>query len=424
MASAGTVYLLQSAICFMRISLRSEDPRLRASIRALVEDLQPPCFFVEQSSQLGCEADLELCDYEPDHQSDLNGWDTASNLVLLVQRQHLVRLQEELRGPPVSILLKPISAAALKALVESRSRGVHGSRSDPGYEQNEADLLQYLLQVNLKLQEFDQDRTNFLARAVHDFRAPLTALHGYCGLLVGLKLGSLNSGQIELLERMQHSIKRLSRMASAMFELSVGKHVERKPHFEMVDIEECVQQALHDVLPLADEKQIALSVQIDRPPVPPFWEAAQIEQVLVNLIENACRFTPRYGSIEVKGYPVTMDGSGESAAAVSSSASWFDSSAVAAYRIDVRDSGPGITAQFLPVIFEEYTSYSGGKDRSGGGLGLAICRMIVVAHGGTIWAESSTQGAVFSFVLPLHENLSQNGSTSHSTRSLSVTAAG
>jgi signal transduction histidine kinase len=420
-----TVLLLQSSDLLMRISLRSEDQHLRASIRALVEDLQPPCSFIEQSSQKpGCEADLELCDYEPDHHSDVNGWDTAANLVLLVQRQHLVRLQEELRGPPVSILLKPVSAAALKALVESRSRGAHGTRTDPGYEQNEADLLQYLLQANLKLQEFDQDRTNFLARAVHDFRAPLTALHGYCGLLVGLKLGSLNPGQIELLERMQHSVKRLSRMASAMFELSVGKHVERKPHLEIVDIEQCVQQALHDVLPLADEKQIALSVQVDRPPIPPFWEAAQIEQVLVNLVENACRFTPRYGSIEVKGYPIMMDGTGESGAPVSNSITRFDSSAVAAYRIDVRDSGPGIAAQFLPMIFEEYTSYSGGKDRSGGGLGLAICRMIVVAHGGTIWAESSTQGAVFSFVLPLHENLSQNGSTSHNIRSLSMTAAG
>jgi signal transduction histidine kinase len=68
--------------------------------------------------------------------------------------------------------------------------------------------------------------------------------------------------------------------------------------------------------------------------------------------------------------------------------------------VDIRDSGPGIPAEHLDRIFEEYTSYSGGQDRSGGGLGLAICRLILSRHGGRIWAESSSEGAVFSFVLP------------------------
>jgi signal transduction histidine kinase len=409
----------------LRLTLHSDDERLRASLRALIEDLRPQCSLVglpgqERGTGVGQESELELWDYDSDQGVRLNGWNRESPVVFLVRRQHLAHLQEELQGFAASILLKPIDPIALKTVIELRSRAVRGSSVDPGNGQTGSDLLQYLLQANLKLQEFNQDRTNFLARAVHDFRAPLTALHGYCGLLVEQKLGSLNSAQIELLERMQLSVKRVSRMTSAMFELSVGKQLERKPRLEAVDVEQCVQQALHDVLPVVDEKQIALSVQIDRPTVPPRWETGQIVQVLVNLVENACRFTPRYGSIEVRGYPIVFNTPGDPM----DTATRSTASAVASFRIDVRDSGSGIEPQFLPFIFEEYTSYSGGRDRSCGGLGLAICRMIVVAHGGKIWADSSARGTVFSVVLPLHENLFQNNTIDPNPKQMIASAVG
>ncbi len=70
------------------------------------------------------------------------------------------------------------------------------------------------------------------------------------------------------------------------------------------------------------------------------------------------------------------------------------------YRVDVSDTGPGIPEEHKNNIFEEYTSYSGSQDRSCGGLGLAICRMIVAHHKGVIWADNSQGGAVFSFVIP------------------------
>jgi K+-sensing histidine kinase KdpD len=62
----------------------------------------------------------------------------------------------------------------------------------------------------------------------------------------------------------------------------------------------------------------------------------------------------------------------------------------------------------LENIFEEYTSYSGGQDRSGGGLGLAICRMIVTQHEGQVWAENTGRGPMFSFTLPAHPQLEQS----------------
>jgi K+-sensing histidine kinase KdpD len=74
------------------------------------------------------------------------------------------------------------------------------------------------------------------------------------------------------------------------------------------------------------------------------------------------------------------------------------------YRVDICDAGAPIPEDRLGRIFEEYTSYAGGRDRSGGGLGLAICRMIIAQHDGRIWAENTDSGPMFSFVLPIRDS--------------------
>jgi len=263
-------------------------------------------------------------------------------------------------------------------------------------------MLQCLIQANLQLQEYDQDRTNFLARAVHDFRAPLTATGGYCGLLLSEALGPLTDNQKEVLRRMQHSTKRLSRMASAMFELSVGRHVKRQPDLRQADIQECVEQALHEVAPFIDGKNLSLAVELDREAGTLHLEPGQIEQVLINLLDNACKFTPKSGSIEIRGAPFFWDRrTMHLSPAARTERRYEERQAPNSYRMDIRGSGPRIPRAHLEKIFEEYTSYAGGQDRSGGGLGLAICRMIINAHEGRVWAENTEQGPRFSFVLPV-----------------------
>jgi two-component system sensor histidine kinase KdpD len=118
--------------------------------------------------------------------------------------------------------------------------------------------------------------------------------------------------------------------------------------------------------------------------------------VLVNLLENSCKFTPRNGSIEVRGYPVLWE--------PGTNGTVYDpllGEPANGYRIDIFDSGPGVSAILAEKIFEQYASYSGSGDRSGGGLGLAICRAILSAHKGKIWASPSQDGGRLSFVLPL-----------------------
>lgn len=362
----------------------------------------------------------------PDDSSapDLVIWDCDSNVPLprelnfeqernnlfLVSRKKMAVLLERLPMAAVAILLKPVNKATLRAFLEhavarhekNRATDVDSLRADRD------EILQCLLHANLKLQEYDQDRTNFLARAVHDFRAPLTAVDGYCGLVLGQQLGPITEEQQEVLERMQHSIKRLSRMATAMFQLSVGRQVEKRPNLQKGDIEACIDQAMHEIAPFGEAKHIHLTLQMMRPPQALFFDREQIEQVLINLLDNACKFTPKYGTIEVRGYPYFWERRAKLKTAITNGERRTSRlQAPNAFRVDICDSGPGVPFENLEKIFEEYTSYSGGQDRSGGGLGLAICKFILNSHQGQVWAESGERGSTFAFVLPFDQQDTQ-----------------
>jgi signal transduction histidine kinase len=329
---------------------------------------------------------------------DVTVWENGHTL-LLIDRTLLSQLSARLPLHSTSILLKPVNEAMLRIFTEhmiARHRIASNAKDNPreGQLKEERDqILQSLLKANLNLQEYDQDRTNFLARSVHDFRAPLTALQGYCGLLLEEGEASLNSRQLDLVRGMHRSAKRLSTLATSLFELSIRNRVDRGPDLQRIDLSSCIGQAIHEMAPLAWEKHIEIRADVQEPPGAVMFERVQMEQVLINLLENACKFTPKHGLVEITGYPVTWSQAHD--AVVHGS----DKDEADAYRVDISDSGPGVLPEYRDRIFEEYTSYGGGRDRSGGGLGLAICRMILESHQGRIWADSKRQGATFSFVV-------------------------
>jgi signal transduction histidine kinase len=190
-------------------------------------------------------------------------------------------------------------------------------------------------------------------------------------------------------------------MSTALFELSAGKHVKREPDLRQGDIRACLEQALHEISPFADDKGITISLDMQPESGLLLMDAGQIEQVFVNLLENACKFTPRSGLIEIHGASYFWERRCNNSKPDVGERRMRSSREPNAYRIDIRDSGGRIPQDQLSKIFEEYTSYNGGTDRSGGGLGLAICKMIVTAHSGRIWATNSDSGPKFSFVLPM-----------------------
>lgn len=352
-------------------------------------------------------ADVYVWDYKP-------GLNLQSRILERDGAQHLVladsKALEEIGPLPqsVCILLKPITVFTLRAFVDlalkayelgQRAREVENLRTDRDA------LLQYVLEVNLKLQEYDQERSNFLARAIHDFRAPLTALHGYCGLLAEGKLGPVTAGQKELLERMRYSTRRLTRLAGGTLELLTQGRFKRIPDRNSGDMDQAFDQALHDVYPLILDKQIEIDVQMEPVAEGLSFEAEQIEQVLMNLLENSTKFTPKGGKITIRGYLVHNGAEGQD------SVSHMQLGTREGYRVDVLDSGPGVPKHLAEKVFEQYASYGGTEDRSGGGLGLAICRAIVVGHGGAIWTTPGREGGRFSFVLPLIPSRVQGKST-------------
>ena len=390
----------------MQVMLVSKDPELYKLCCEILGEIGNPNWTIAstESVDLRMEADLYIWDFGsgplPLPQSGL------SRSLFLVQRKDLADLRSRVGAAATNILLKPVTRATLAAFLglaissqEERILAANSLRADRD------ELLQCLIQTNLKLQEYDQDRTNFLARAVHDFRAPLTALSGYCGLLLSEPLGPVNENQREVLRRMQHSAKRLSRMADAMFQLSVGRQMKKQPDFKPADLQQCLDQALHEIAPFAEEKRISISADLASPNQTLFFEAGQLEQILINILDNACKFTPKAGSIEITGYPFFWERRKTNAGLpLDMERRRLVSVEPNAYRVDIRDSGAGIPTMHLERIFEEYTSYAGGRDRSGGGLGLAICKMIALRHDGDIWAENTESGPMFSFVLPLRGN--------------------
>lgn len=332
----------------------------------------------------------------------------------VVHRKDLPALQDAAGTTDLNRLLKPVTWGALRAFLGEVNPNCNEPKDDSAgvvdaLRVQSGEMLQFLIQANLKLQENDQQRNNFLARSVHDFQAPLTAISGFCGLLAEEEFGPLTPEQGRVLGRMLHSATRLSRASNGMFQLSVPHHVDQKLNLEKADIRECLEQALLEVARVLEDKRISIAAEIERAPDGLLFEKSQMEQIFINLLDNACRFTPRDGKIEIRGYPFFWDRTTGQAPSHDRAQEHrvnrvedFNS-----FRVDIRDSGPGIPAAHADKIFEEYTSYGGGQDRSGGGLGLAICRMLLHRHQGRIWAESDPSGAVFSFVLPLQQSVAR-----------------
>jgi signal transduction histidine kinase len=392
----------------LTVSLVSEDTQLLELCREAVHDL----------ALYSCDIVLLGHRQAPIPSSDLLIWDTDYSdgskrdprLALQSGQQELFlvsrkRLHEFLTNMPLgagSTLLKPVSKRTLQifleqALFRSRAKAPQHIPEPASAAPEKNDALQCLLMANVKLQEYDQDRTNFLARAVHDFRAPLMAANGYSSILLQQSVGSLNDNQIDLVKRMNRSLKKLTRMTAAMFQLNVGKTVMRGLNLREGSLESCIKAAIQEIEHLLHDKNITASINLGDTQGPLCFDPEQIEQVMVNLLDNACRFTPRGGTIEVRGFAVGSDESAIDSGRVTESASSPPSKA---YCVEVSDTGPGILTEHLESVFEEYTSYSGPEDRSGGGLGLAICRMIMTAHSGQIWAENYPGGAKLCFVLP------------------------
>jgi signal transduction histidine kinase len=239
----------------IRLHVASTDDLLIATCQEALQDLEAE----EEPSGAaasGQPVQVVLWDFEPGVEIHLPER-LGQRVFYVVPAVHLDQLRARFPEAEGSILLKPVTRAVLRAFLGSAARARAASEIGT-LRANRDEMLQHLLQANLRLQEYDQQRTNFIARAVHDFRAPLTALSGFCGLLISGELGPLSEVQQDVLQRMQRSTARISSMASAMFELSAGPRMGLAPELREGDILEALRQAVHEIQPQAREKQVEL----------------------------------------------------------------------------------------------------------------------------------------------------------------------
>jgi len=190
----------------MKVTLISDDPELYNLLRPILAGLSTiSTMAAVTSSEPVPEADLYLWDFEPGMiiRWDFHGAAQQGHL-FLVHRENLDLLRVHCPAAEGRILLKPVVRATVEAFLEQALKRYQRRSSETDAAPSDCDeMLQSLIQANLRLQEYDQDRTNFLARALHDFAAPLTTLNGYCGLLAEEQLGELSGEQKEVVGRMQ-----------------------------------------------------------------------------------------------------------------------------------------------------------------------------------------------------------------------------
>ena len=227
------------------------------------------------------------------------------------------------------------------------------------------------------LRELDRLKTEFISVASHELRTPVTSLLLSTQLLQEGAAGGLSSVQQEIVAAQREDLNRLERLMRDLLDITRLEAGVTPPRLEPIAPKDLIAAAVAAIAAQAEAKGVALrgDAPDDLPPVQA--DQGQITRVLINLIGNAVRHTPKGGKVTVQARP---DG--------------------ANVRFQVQDNGAGIPREYLARIFERFVQVPGATG-GGAGMGLAIAQTIVKAHGGAITAESEP-GMVTLFTFLLH----------------------
>jgi two-component system sensor histidine kinase GlrK len=237
-----------------------------------------------------------------------------------------------------------------------------------------------------KLQELDDLKAEFVSHITHELRSPLTAIHAGTQLLLEEIPGPVNEPQRETLELMVESSRQLIDMISSLLDLSKIDAGMMEYRIVSSDMKRVLDTAVNKIRLLADRERIRIVIEAPRGPLFAPVDESRMQQVLDNLLSNALKFSREGGSIYLRLEPDQKE---------------------KVLRISVTDTGRGIAPESIQHVFERF--YQGAVRARGGspgtGIGLALVKRVVEAHGGRIWAESELgKGTTMTFVLPLNES--------------------
>ena len=291
-------------------------------------------------------------------------------------------------------------AASLAALPDFA--GEEGESQSETYRRVRQMYMDELLRAYGQLHDKISQSALALASAAHELRTPLAVMSGYTDVLLDEKLGPLNERQRQILEEMQSSSQRLEHFIKDFLTYSAMETGRLELRTEVADLNACISEVSGFWLARFREKGVALFL-VPCEDLPGFeFDQYKIQHVVSNLLQNALKFTREGGTVWVatETYFWERRSREESSAANRRARPAMSTNSV---RITVSDTGVGIAPEYHQEVFDDFFKLVESDDRGQGmGLGLAIARRIVHAHGGKIWVESEPGfGSKFRFLLPL-----------------------
>jgi len=260
------------------------------------------------------------------------------------------------------------------------ARGYYHERTSIRSDDELADLSQSINQLAEALEQTEQRRLALLADVAHELRTPLSTIEGYMeGLIDGVI-----APEERIFAMIQHEAVRLKWLIEELALLSRAEAGQLRVTPRPMQITTIIGQVAAQFEPQFNAKEVRLAIHI--PPDLPTIVADpdRLEQIMINLLSNALRYTPMYGHVTI--FAEVHD--------------FF-------VQIGIRDTGIGISAEHLPHIFERFYRVDKSRARQSGGtgIGLTITRHLVYAQGGEIWVESAGlgRGSTFHITLPVHD---------------------
>jgi signal transduction histidine kinase len=223
--------------------------------------------------------------------------------------------------------------------------------------------------------EVEEARRALVAAASHDLRTPLASLR----LLVDAIEDGVATGETRdrYLAEIRTHVAVLSDLIDDLFELSRIEAGDISWSLRQVEVGELIDETVAAMRAPAEQRGVRLAAELPAPGVRAEADAEKVQRVLFNLIQNAIRHTPADGSVTVRARPHGAD-----------------------VEVEVADDGEGIPAGDGERVFEAFYRGDASRGEDGAGLGLAISRAIVEAHGGRIWLEDAMPGTRVHFTLP------------------------
>lgn len=230
-----------------------------------------------------------------------------------------------------------------------------------------------------ELRRLEGMRRDFVANVSHELRTPLTSIRA---LVETLEAGALHDPTVssDFLSRIISEVDRLALLVDDLLDLARLESGRVRLTLERIEPESVLRRAIDRLAPQTERARLTVGLEIARAMPAIVGDRDRIDQVLLNLVHNAIKFTPSGGTITLSAMPA-----GEFV------------------EFQVQDTGVGVDPEELPRLFERFYKADRARRSQGTGLGLAIAKHIVQVHGGTIWAEPNVPaGTVFYFRLPVN----------------------